>query len=289
VFVALLLARTLTRPVRQLHEATTRVGAGDLSIGLPEDRADEFGDLQRAFNRMVAELRETQDLRVRVEKAAAWREMARQIAHEIKNPLTPIKLTVQNLLAAHREDPDTFNEEFERGARIILDQIEALHRIAGEFSAYARFPTRAPTEVDLNELLGEVTALYAASGGCTVTAEPAPAPLVVVGDRDELRRVLINLVANATQARSTRVTVRAADEGERACLEVVDDGVGIPEGFGERIFEPAFTTKSAGTGLGLPIVKRVIDDHGGTIEIESTPAKGTRIVLRLPKRATSSR
>ncbi|MHC4930767.1 MAG: sensor histidine kinase [Planctomycetota bacterium] len=284
VFVALLLARSLTQPLRQLRDATRRVAMGDFRATLPEKRQDEFGELVQAFNRMTREIREAQDLRVRVEKAAAWREMARQIAHEIKNPLTPIKLTVQNLLASYEEDPKGFEEDFESGAKLILDQINALYRIAGHFSSYSRFPERALAPLDVGDLADEVAALFAASGGAAVESDRAPAAIEIDADHDELRRALINLVTNSRQAGATKVELKTRAEPKHARIEVIDDGHGIDRGDLDRIFEPAFTTKSAGTGLGLPIVKRVVDDHAGEIEIFSEPGEGVRVVIRIPRR-----
>jgi signal transduction histidine kinase len=281
-FVALLLARSLTRPVVVLREATSRIAAGELDATLPEKRRDEFGDLIRAFNRMTRELLEAQDLRARAEKAAAWQAVARQVAHEIKNPLTPIKLTVQNLLAAYRESPDAFAEEFERGARLILDQIGALQRIAGAFHAYATFPAKEPRPVDVASLLRDVATLYAAAGGSEVVVEAPPDPLTIRADYDELRRALINLVTNARQAGATRVVLRAAAEDGLARLDVVDNGTGIPPELRARVFDPAFTTKESGAGLGLKIVKRIVGDYGGHLELQSEPGRGTRFTIRLP-------
>ncbi|MCK6461275.1 MAG: ATP-binding protein, partial [Planctomycetes bacterium] len=282
VFVALLLARSLTRPVVVLREATSRVAAGELDATLPETRQDEFGDLIRAFNRMTRELIDAQDLRARAEKAAAWQAVARQVAHEIKNPLTPIKLTVQNLLAAYREDPEVFAAEFERGGRLILDQIDALQRIAGAFHAYATFPAKQTRPVDVGELVRDVAALYAAAGGSAVSVEAPGPPLVVRADRDELRRALINLVTNARQAGASHVLLRATGEDGFARIDVVDDGAGIPPELHEKVFDPAFTTKASGAGLGLPIVKRIVTDCRGHIEMESAPGRGTRFTIRLP-------
>jgi signal transduction histidine kinase len=282
VFVALLLARSLTRPVVVLREATTRVAAGELDAALPETRQDEFGDLIRAFNRMTRELIDAQDLRARAEKAAAWQAVARQVAHEIKNPLTPIKLTVQNLLAAYREDPEVFAAEFERGGRLILDQIDALQRIAGAFHAYATFPAKQTRPVDVGTLVRDVGALFAAAGGSAVIVEAPGPPLIVSADKDELRRALINLVTNARQAGATQVLLRATREDGSARIDVVDDGAGIPPELHDRIFDPAFTTKAAGAGLGLPIVKRIVTDYQGHVEVESAPGRGTRFTIRLP-------
>jgi len=282
-FLAVVFARTLMKPVRQLQVATARVAAGDLGAALPERRQDEFGDLVRSFNRMTRELRDAQDLHVRMEKEAAWAEMARQVAHEIKNPLTPIKLTVQNLLAMLDQDPDEFRVEFRSGAKVILDHIEALHRIAGDFSAYGRFPRGEHVSLDLNELIEEVAALFAASDGATVVVRPAPEPLTVHADRDALRRALVNLVTNARQANAKRVELSVQGEEKAAIIRVEDDGSGIDEQDLAAIWEPAFTTKSSGTGLGLPIVKRVIQDLGGTITIDSARGAYTRVTVWLPR------
>ena len=281
VYAALLLARSLTTPVVKLREATSRVAAGEMDAALDETRRDEFGDLIRAFNRMTRELMEAQDLRARAEKAAAWQAVARQVAHEIKNPLTPIKLTVQNLVAAYREDPDAFAAEFERGGRLILDQIDALQRIAGAFHAYATFPSKEPRRVDVGELLRDVSALYASAGGSAVVVSAPQAPLIVRADFDELRRALINLVTNARQAGASRVVLRAASEDGLARIEVIDDGTGIPPQLHGRVFDPAFTTKASGAGLGLSIVKRIVTDYGGSIDFESAPGRGTQFTIRL--------
>jgi len=281
IFFALLLARSVTAPVGRLVAATRRVAEGDFAATLPQGGRDEFGQLIESFNRMTRELADAQELRVRAEKEAAWREMARQVAHEIKNPLTPIKLTIQNLLALETEDPAAFREEFRGGAGRILEQIEALRRIANEFSAYGRFPSRELAVVDLDALLADVAALYASTGDVEKAASSAP--LAVRADKDELRRALINLVTNARQAGAKRILLRADAEPRCARVEVRDDGAGIPPELLPRLFEPAFTTKTSGTGLGLAIVKRIITDLGGSISIDSAPGRGTTVVLRLPR------
>jgi len=285
VFVALFLSRSLTRPLHALQSATRRITEGEFHATIPEGRGDEFGELIRAFNRMTRGLQEAQDLRARAERAAAWREMARQIAHDIKNPLTPIKLTIQNLLAAYREEPEMFQAEFERGSNLILQQIDALYRIAGDFSAYARMPARTPRPLTVAPMLEEVVGLYAASDGAAVRAEETGADLVLNADRDEMRRALINLVTNGRQAGARHVVLRAQAQGRHVRLEIEDDGTGIPPEILGRIFEPSFTTKTSGTGLGMPIVKRIVDDHDGTIKIDSVVGRGTKVILLLPSHA----
>jgi signal transduction histidine kinase len=220
--------------------------------------------------------------------------MARQVAHEIKNPLTPMKLMLQQLQATARADPASAARAIEDTARVVLQQVDALARIAGDFSAFARFPPRDVRDVDVGETLRSVCALYAGSqdGRADVECAVEPGLPPVRWDADELRRVFVNLVANAVQAideskgrvhirvRAARAPAPAGGDGVR--VEVEDDGVGIPEGNRGRLFEPDFSTKTGGTGLGLAIVKRILADLGGDIRVDSSPGTGTRVTVRLP-------
>ena len=175
---------------------------------------------------------------------------------------------------------NSFKADFETGAKLILDQIDALQRIAADFSAYARFPMREPVPVEMNALLRDVAALFAGSG---VGAETPAGELVVEVDRDELRRALINLVTNSQQAGAASIRLGSRGIDSEVIVTVKDDGCGIHRADLDRIWEPSFTTKSSGTGLGMPIVKRVIDDHGGTITIDSEQGRGTTVTIRLPR------
>jgi len=271
----------LMAPVRRLEAATRAVAAGNLAVRLPPAHGrGELSDLVRSFAQMTRDLRDAQEMQARAERAAAWREMAQQIAHDVKNPLTPMKLTIQNLLALQREAPDVFEEEFERGSRLILEQIDQLQRIAGNFSSFARMPSRNAEPVDVGALIRETAQLHGAAGA--IELDVADDALVVHADRDELSRVLHNLLSNAREAEATKITLRAARDGASVRVEVLDDGRGIEPEAMERIFEPSFTTRTRGTGLGLPIVKRIIDDLGGSIAIESKPGEGTRVLISLP-------
>jgi nitrogen fixation/metabolism regulation signal transduction histidine kinase len=222
--------------------------------------------------------------------------MARQVAHEIKNPLTPMKLMLQQLRATAKEDPAGAAASVEEVAKIVLEQIEALSRIASDFSAFARFPQRTLVDVNVNLLVSSVCALYGAGdeAGSTVDAELADELPPVRWDVDELRRVFVNVVANAVQSLdeakgSVHVLVRSSPAsvpgtGKEGCLvTVTDDGVGIPPENRGRLFEPEFSTKSSGTGLGLAIVKRILTDLGGEIAIESEPGRGTVVSIWLPR------
>ena len=281
VMLALPVSYLLLRPVRRLQAATREVAAGNLDVELPPARGrGELGDLERSFASMTRDLRDAQELRVRTERLAAWREMAQQIAHDVKNPLTPMKLTVQNLLALYDEDRELFEEEFGRGANVILGEIDRLQRIAGNFSAYARVPQRQLEQVDLAALLAEVAELHGAAGAIEVQLHGDP--LTVRADRDELHRVLNNLITNARQADARRIVLEARRNNADVTVRVIDDGRGIAAETMERIFEPRFTTRTSGAGLGLPIVQGIVNDMGGTIALESDPGEGTRVTMHLP-------
>lgn len=285
VILAIPISYALMRPVRKLESATRAVAAGELDFKLPTSRGlDEFSALVRSFANMTHRLRDAKDLAARAERAAAWREMAQQIAHDVKNPLTPMKLTLQNLQALATEDPAQFKQEFDRGCSLILEQIDQLQRIAGDFSTFARQTARKQEPVDMTALLRETAQLHGAAGAITVSVEivDESIALVVRADRDELSRVLHNLLSNAREAGAQTITLRGRTDGTATCIDVIDDGRGIAPEAMEHIFEPSFTTRTSGTGLGLPIVKQIIDDLGGTISIESTPGTGTTVSVLLP-------
>jgi nitrogen fixation/metabolism regulation signal transduction histidine kinase len=299
VVIGIYTAQGLARPLDELAAGVQRVAAGELDVTLKGEGPDEIGRLVSAFNKMTSDLRVARALAAEAEREAAWRGMARQIAHEIKNPLTPMKLLLQQLLATAKDDPAYAAQTAAPTARVVLEQIDALARIAGDFSAFARFPPRRLEDVDVDDVLRSVVALYSAApeGGdaprATVEAALAGGLPAVRWDRDELRRVFVNLVANAVEARDpakgivhVAVRSRAARHGVRnragVLVTVEDDGVGIPAESRERLFQPDFSTKSSGTGLGLEIVKRVLSDLGGEIAIESEPARGTRASVWLP-------
>ena len=291
-FIGAVLARRISSPIERLVEGTRRLSAGDLSYRIPHASQDEFGYLVDSFNRMTHDLEDTREQIVRAEKDAAWREMARQIAHEIKNPLTPMRLSAQHILRAWRDRHEDFETILDRGVDTIIRQTETLRRIAGEFSAFARLPQRTLAPTDPSVVVREVAALYVGTENVEVREELAPVP-PVLADRDELRRVLVNLATNATQAmegcggvltfRIRVVSTRfGGEERELVELAVVDTGVGIPPVDHERLFQPSFSTKTGGTGLGLAISKAVVESFGGEITVESEPGRGTTVAIQFP-------
>jgi signal transduction histidine kinase len=293
VVLALLVGRALSQPMEMLSRATAGVGAGNLRVRLPEDRPDEFGPVYRAFNRMVRRLRRARADEVRTARVLAWGQMARQVAHEIKNPLTPIKLSVQHLRRAYADGRSDFDSTLERNVQAILREIDRLSEIA---RAFARFG--APRETDselealeLDHVVHETLVLYGGGkDGVEYRAEIDHSLPRVLARDGELREVLLNLLENAREAvdggGAIRISASPLGGGEWVRVDVEDNGVGIPPDQLPRIFEPQFSTRSSGTGLGLAIVRRLVESWGGEISASSEPGAGTTIHLRL-RAATS--
>jgi len=288
VVLALLVGRALSRPMEMLSRATAAVGAGNLRLRLPEDRPDEFGGVYRAFNRMVRRLRRARADEARTARVLAWGEMARQVAHEIKNPLTPIKLSVQHLRRAHADRRPDFETILDRNVEAILREIDRLGQIARAFARFGAPREEAGTleHVELERVVEETLVLY--RGGkddvdYMVAIDPAAPPVLA---RDgELREVLLNLLENAREAiegeGTIRISATPAGGGEWVHLDVRDNGVGIEPEQLPRIFEPQFSTRTSGTGLGLAIVRRLVESWGGQISASSEPGRGTTFHVRL--------
>jgi len=285
----LVIARRMTSPIRELQELTRRVAGGELDVRLEPKTKDELGALTRDFNAMTRRLTEQREQLVKAEKDAAWREMSKQIAHDIKNPLTPIKISVDLLRRAHAEDPVRFESMFGQTMDLIDRQITNLRAISQDFLDFTGGRKFSPERFDANELAAEVVELHAAwaeEHRVTLTLEGG-GPLFV--DRGKLRRVFENLVTNALHAvdEGGSVAMKIVHAGDRVRVELIDDGAGISPEAREHLFEPYFTTRSEGTGLGLAIAKRVIEDMGGTIELvpreEIDGARGTLAKVELPE------
>jgi nitrogen fixation/metabolism regulation signal transduction histidine kinase len=277
------LARRLARPVEALADAALRVGGGDLGTRVNIRAPGEVGQLVDAFNQMVDELETQRRELSRLERMAAWRDIARSLAHEIKNPLTPIQLAVQQLgdQAPGRADPE-FVALLTECAEIVNEETDSLRRLVREFSEFARLPAPRPTPGDLSTLLGDLSRLY----GERVTYHVRSSPLHARFDEAELRRALINLIDNGLAAcreagRPERVTLSATTNADVA-IRAADEGCGIAPENRERIFEPNFSTKSEGMGLGLAIVAEIVRGHGGRIEVESEVGSGTTFTVHLP-------
>jgi nitrogen fixation/metabolism regulation signal transduction histidine kinase len=282
------IARRTTRRVGELVAATRRLARGDLDVQVAAGRGDdELARLARSFNAMVREVREGRDRIVYLEKISGWQEVARRLAHEIKNPLTPIQLAFSQLEARWRaragEDPAMDRLVSDTG-EIVREEIATLGRLVEEFSAFAKLPDVRPEPADLAEVVEEF-ARTAPDPEAELRVESAPGPCPVRLDRTLMRRVLANLVRNAVDAARparARVHLAVARAGDRALLTVRDEGPGIPPELRDRIFDPYFTTKREGTGLGLAIAKKIVLQHGGDLAAGSHPEGGALLTLSLP-------
>jgi two-component system nitrogen regulation sensor histidine kinase NtrY len=283
--VGALLASRVTRPVEALRAAALRVAAGDLGARVEARAAGEVAELVRAFNMMTADLAASRTRLAQAERVAAWREVARRLAHEIKNPLTPIAMSVETLRDAHARARPDFGEIFDEGTRAIGEEVRRLKRIVDEFSRFARLPAPDRTPVAPDELVQSVLALFPSAPAGVVVAREVEAGLpAVLADRDQVLQVLLNLVRNALEAMPAGGTLRIAARGEGGAVafSVSDTGPGVRPEDQPRVFEPYFTTKEGGTGLGLAIAQRIAEEHGGTLELRSAPGEGATFTLTLP-------
>lgn len=289
VFISLLLGLLISKkilgPVSALVNGARRLAKGDLEHRVPLTTSGEIGELVESFNGMADDLVVYRRRLVRAERVAAWREIARRIAHEIKNPLSPIQMSIESLRKAYVSGHSAFEEIFEESTRAVLEEVAALKKIVGEFSEFARLPKPTLVAQELNPVVESTVNLYRSEQGRDrLQYAPGDALPPVAIDREQIGRVLANLLSNSFWAVGDDGTVRVttAREGERLALRVEDDGCGMKPEVLEKVFTPYFTTRQDGTGLGLAIVQRVVEDHGGSIEIESTDGSGTTVTIFLP-------
>lgn len=284
VLASIALARQISRPLNELLHATGDIAEGNLDRKLDVRGSAEIVDLMNSFNTMTSRLRQSQEELASAERELAWKEMAKQVAHEIRNPLTPMKLAVQHLQRAWRDGAEQLGDIIEKVTRTLADQIESLSRISDEFSRFGRMPRRTMRNVDAGEVLTESVALFRGHEHVTIDLQLEDALPPVQADREELARAFTNLLRNAVQAIHEQGTIRVSANltPEGIAIQMTDSGIGIAPELLDRIFEPNFSTKTEGMGLGLPIVKKIIDDAGGQIRIASTPGEGTTVHIFLP-------
>jgi two-component system nitrogen regulation sensor histidine kinase NtrY len=293
--LGLFVARRATGRVATLREAARRVGEGDLSVRVSPRGKDELDELGRAFDVMVAELAEARPRLEYLQKVSAWQEVARRLAHEIKNPLTPIQLAVQELGSKYRGGDAAYETLLTTAQEILHEEIGTIRRLVDDFSAFAKLPKVAPAPIDLGQLVDDFVRTHAEWQPALRFSPPAT-PVGAQCDRMLIRRVLANLVENAVQAatgagREPVVALTVAADRERgiASLVIDDNGPGIKADARERVFDPYVTTKEHGTGLGLAIVRKIVLDHGGDVHASAAPAPlgGARLTVTLPAAARS--
>jgi two-component system, NtrC family, nitrogen regulation sensor histidine kinase NtrY len=279
----------VAEPLISLEEATRRVAAGDFGVRLIVKPGDETGRLVASFNRMLGEIERSREGELRKEKIDAWKDIAQRLAHELKNPLTPIRLTSERVLRRWKTDPAGASPIIENSMLAIIKEVEGMDALLSDFRAFASLPEPERDWVELIGLVSDSVAVYAASyPDVRFKLDGLPPELTLRVDRGAMKRALGNLIANAIDAMegSGEIEigadlVKAADS--RYCrLKIRDTGRGIPPELGDKVFMPYFTTKSAGTGLGLSIVERIVSEHGGSLRFESEEGSGTTFFLDLP-------
>jgi len=288
--IGLLVARRATRRVATLRDAASRVAGGDLSVRIAPRGRDELDDLGRAFDRMVGDLGDARSRLEYLQKVSAWQEVARRLAHEIKNPLTPILLVVQQLRSQYRGDDAAYRRLLDTAGDVLGEEIGAIRRLVDDFSAFAKLPKVEPAPIDLGNLIDDFVRFHPEWTAMLSTELPARA-IQALCDRMLIRRVLANLVENAVQAAEAagkqprvRLSLSADLAAESVAIQVDDNGPGVPPLEAARIFDPYYTTKEHGTGLGLAIVRKIVIDHGGDVSVDAAPPpfSGARFSIHLP-------
>ena len=281
------MAERIADPVNRLMKATGRIARGDLDARILATSSDEFRRLVEAFNRMAADLQRQRVELERTNRLAAWADMARQVAHDIKNPLTPIQLNAEHLRRVHEDRGGPLGSVLDECVGNILTQVRLLRQIAGEFSSFASSPTARPSPSSLHDLIDEVVEAYRTGlvGKVAIQTDvPSSLPLVMI-DKGVLARALTNIIENALHAMPGGGTLRieaSQSQPQTVQLFITDTGVGMDRASLDRIFEPYFSTRGSGTGLGLTIAKRNVELNGGTIHVASERKQGTTVTITLP-------
>ncbi len=292
VLLSLWLAARISRPIARLSEGAREVAAGDWNTRVDIRSHDEIGLLATNFNDMTRQLASQRDRLVQSERVAAWRELARRLAHELKNPLFPLQLTIENLQRARQQTPEQFDEVFAESTATLRTELENLKTVIARFSDFAKMPTPQLQSVNLNESVRSAVRLYDAQ--FTAVGRPAIMPELyldeniplIQADPDLLHRAFSNLVLNSLDAMPAggTLTVRTGQKDGSVRVEISDTGAGLTPEECERLFTPYYTTKRHGTGLGLAVVQSIVSDHQGKISVESTPGSGATFRIELPVR-----
>jgi signal transduction histidine kinase len=288
IVLSLWIAARVSRPVEELARAAEDVAGGNWEAQVPERGRDELAVLAKSFNHMTSQLTSQRDRLIQTERVAAWRELARRLAHELKNPLFPLQLTVENLVRARELAPDDFDEIFRESTQTLGMEIANLKTIIGRFSDFSKMPRPQLERIDVKQVVDRVRSLYGSGSHNGVPiqfkVELADEPMPIDADPELLHRALSNLVLNAKDAMPDggTLTLTAMPSGDSAEIRVSDTGQGLTPEECERLFTPYYTTKQHGTGLGLAIVQSVIADHNGKIAVESKTGEGATFIITLP-------
>ena len=286
IIIAVFIANQITRPLVLIQANLQKIELGKHNEPILYNRNDEIGSLVKEYNKKVDELAVSADLLARSERESAWREMAKQIAHEIKNPLTPMKLNIQYLQRKKGKDPE-YNKYLERVTGTLIEQIDNLSNIATEFSNFAKIPTARNQVINLSSQVQKVIDLFETHDKAQITFDPGKCENTEVSaDREQLSRAIINLIKNGIQAvpddQMGEIKISLKRRHHMAVIEVKDNGTGIPPELRDKLFSPSFTTKTSGMGLGLAIVKNIVENFSGKIDFETEMGKGTIFYVEIP-------
>ncbi len=286
--VAIVISNQILKPLELIREKIRNVDISGHNEPIKYNTDDELGQLVKEYNRMVLELADSAEKLARSQRESAWREMAKQIAHEIKNPLTPMKLSLQHLVKAKREGVQDWELMFQKFSISLIEQINTLSNIATEFSNFAKMPVTSIVDVHMNSVIDEVLTLFSGYSNIKFSyINGCGSQTTVAGDREQLFRVFVNLVKNAVQSiekgRKGEINIDLSCSERFVTIIIEDNGRGIPEELQPKLFSPNFTTKSGGMGLGLAIVKGIVENSGGRIWFETELGKGTKFIVELPR------
>jgi len=288
IIISTMLANQISAPIRRLTKATEAVAKGDLDVELENNEKGEMRDLYKGFNLMTKELRKNQIELAELEREGAWKEMAKQVAHEIKNPLTPIKLAIQQLIASYNDKSKNFDKIFKNVTKTTLNQIDNLGQIASEFSSFAKMPSIKLEKLDIVPVIKDTTNLFI-DDKINIDFESEASEAIVEADTSQLRRMLINMIRNSIQANATDIAIRLTIKADNISLIIVDNGKGISDEIKEKIFETNFTTKEKGMGLGLKLARRFLEGVNGNIHLVESSSSGTTFEITIPKYNSSDK
>ena len=287
ILIAVLLSERMVHPIRMIQNMIEKVELGKKHEKIEYKRKDEIGQLVNEYNTMVEKLEESAALLAKSERESAWREMAKQIAHEIKNPLTPMKLSIQFLIRSHQNHDADFDDKLEKVSNTLIQQIDTLSSIATGFSNFAKMPKPDESPFNVVETLSNVVQLFTNTENMEITSDlGGHSNITIVADKEQISRVFVNLIKNATQAIPDgikgKIHVSLAVADGKVTVKIKDNGCGIPDEIKGKLFTPSFTTKSSGSGLGLAMCKNIIINAKGDISFESEVGKGTTFIVTLP-------
>ncbi|HEY5589265.1 MAG TPA: ATP-binding protein, partial [Candidatus Paceibacterota bacterium] len=286
ILVALIVSSYITLPLQIIKDKISQINYFKKPEKIKWNGMDELADLINHYNQMVDDLAHSAELLVSSERESAWRIMAQQVAHEIKNPLTPMKLSVQHLQKAWNDKSPDFEKRIQRFTQTMITQIEALSTISGEFSDFAKMPPSVLEKIDLNQSIKDAESLFSDSPNLSIHLQLSDNKHQIKADRQQISRILNNLFRNSIQSIPTikhgQITISTYEDNKFTILEFSDNGSGIKPDLQPKIFTPFFTTKSKGTGLGLVMVKNITESFGGTIQFKSQEGSGTTFILSFP-------